>query len=229
MIDFNKKTTLELVQTMQKIAKEVEERFEIAQKVPAPVEFNPMSPIPFKPFKVDVNAARKEVIEYAKGSLQRLSNPIYSNSRNFKYLVNSTITVSEVILNEKKRTVTVLLKGHITKNVISVGVAKCDPNDTFNIHIGTAIALYRAMKREVPNNLLTVANPTKPEVGDIIAFAETTTHQLNRYKVLTLDESENSKNVQLLIDHAGIDHSKTMIKAYGADFDWAKIVDDSKE
>lgn len=227
MIDYNKKTTVELVQIMQGIAKEIEDRFKIAepkfQTVSAP------DPIPFKPFKVDENAARKEVIEYAKKSLKSLSNPIYSNSRKLKYLVDSTITIAEVILNEKKRTVTVLLKGHITKQVVSVGVAKCDPKDTFNIHIGTAIALYRAMKREVPNMLLTVANPTEVEVGDIVAFAETTTHQLNRYKVLTLDKNKFSKNVQLLIDHAGIDHSKTMIKAYGGDFDWAKIVDDSKE
>lgn len=39
------------------------------------------------------------------------------------------------------------------KRVVSTGVAKCHPDDTFNANVGSCIAIYRAMGQEVPTCL----------------------------------------------------------------------------
>lgn len=55
----------------------------------------------------------------------------------------------EFIINQEKRTVVALMRGVATKKVYSKGIAKCNPDDVFNAHIGKAIALGRALGKDV--------------------------------------------------------------------------------
>src|SRR5699024_11680223 len=55
-----------------------------------------------------------------------------------------------------------------TGELFKRGIAKCDPSDCFNVHIGKAIALRRALEVEVPDEYLNTPQPTEVRVGDIV-------------------------------------------------------------
>lgn len=211
MTNFEKKTTLELVEAVEKIAKELRSRFEITQTVP-----------------FDENSSRKEVIKIAKEYLDKLATKYkyHNDNETKKYLFKNWVTTLEFIVNEKKRTVTVLLKGRDTGKVRSVGVAKCDPKDVFNIHIGAAIALHRALKLPVPTILITAPNPTKVEIGDILGFADNS--EVTEYEVTSLITNSFTPNLIVSKDFLGKDVRKQKMVAYGGNFSFARILDDSK-
>lgn len=60
----------------------------------------------------------------------------------------------EFHVNPKKGVVTALLRGYSFGTIHEKGFAKCHPNDTFNEHIGKAIAMRRACGLEVPAEYL---------------------------------------------------------------------------
>lgn len=62
--------------------------------------------------------------------------------------------IVEFHVNHKKGVVTALLRGKYSNAVFERGFAHCHPNDTFNEHIGKAIALRRACGLEVPKEYL---------------------------------------------------------------------------
>lgn len=142
-VNFKNLTTTELNEFISKAAEELTKR---ANKSPR------------------VITARKKVIEDAKSDLENLKDSTMCDG----YEVGSYATVPEYHINRKKRVVTVLLKGYRSGRIYAKGIAKCDPRDTFNEHIGKAIALYRALSKKVPTKYLTVENPVEPEIGDII-------------------------------------------------------------
>jgi hypothetical protein len=76
----------------------------------------------------------------------------------------------QFVVNREKRTVVALLKDPTFKGVFARGIAKCHPDDCFNVHIGRAIALRRALGLEVPNEYLNAPQPTEVRVGDIIEY-----------------------------------------------------------
>lgn len=98
---------------------------------------------------------RDEIVEQAKRDLEKLkehANGCYMlNLNKGPFLIACN---AEFIVNKEKRTVVALLRPFRTSRVIARGVAKCDPNDCFNVHIGKAIALYRALGLEVPYEYL---------------------------------------------------------------------------
>ncbi len=49
------------------------------------------------------------------------------------------------------------------------GIAKATPDDCFNIHIGKAIALRRALGLAVPDEYLNAPQPTEVRVGDFVS------------------------------------------------------------
>jgi hypothetical protein len=77
-------------------------------------------------------------------------------------------------VNKEKRTVVSLIKGATGDGrVFGVrhrGIAKCAPDDCFNVHIGKAIALRRALGLEVPPEYLNAPQPTEVRVGDVVLF-----------------------------------------------------------
>lgn len=71
------------------------------------------------------------------------------------------------VVNDKKRTVAALLKGFLTREVNSKGIAKCNPDDVFNADIGKAIALGRALDEDV-SEFENAVQPNEPVVGHVV-------------------------------------------------------------
>lgn len=83
----------------------------------------------------------KAFIEYKK--VERRNMEVYINRKTLNW-VNA-----EFIVNEKKKTVVCLIRWTKDKSLDGRGVAKCNPSDVFNEHIGKAIALGRALGLDV--------------------------------------------------------------------------------
>ncbi|MGG1445029.1 hypothetical protein ABE354_23855 [Brevibacillus laterosporus] len=119
---------------------------------------------------------RDNAIERTKADLVELRSDM-SNVRNPHlrgrddiYLTHEHVGVTvEFIVNKEKRTVVCLLRNAVFPEMISGrGIAKCAPDDCFNVHIGKAIALRRALGLDVPTEYLTVPQPTEVRVGDVV-------------------------------------------------------------
>jgi len=126
--------------------------------------------------------ARQVVIAQAKRCIEGLQDKDY-------YKIGWLSCNAEFIVNEEKRVVVVLLKGFKSGKVHTKGVAKCDPQDVFNIHIGKAIALYRALGQDVPEIFTNPPQPENTEVGDIVNYNGTI------YKVVEENEWKASSGV----------------------------------
>lgn len=89
------------------------------------------------------NELRAEVIKKAKEFVEENKNTVVKIESRY-YVVNTSF-----ITNASKRTVVALVKGVETRKVRFKGIAKCNPSDVFNEHIGKAIALGRALGKDV--------------------------------------------------------------------------------
>jgi len=74
----------------------------------------------------------------------------------------------DFVVNTEKRTIVALCKGTNGK-VRERGIAKCDPSDVFNEHIGKAIALGRALSLDV-SEFEQAVQPNEVVVGQIVNF-----------------------------------------------------------
>lgn len=112
---------------------------------------------------------RDEIVERAKRDVDDLKDVdgLYTveSGGSFNYAC-----YSEFIVNKEKRTVVALLRGKTSAKVRAKGIAKCHPNDCFNVHIGKAIALRRALGLEVPDEYLNAPQPTEVRIGDIVEY-----------------------------------------------------------
>ncbi|QQO40680.1 hypothetical protein 000TH008_252 [Bacillus phage 000TH008] len=100
---------------------------------------------------------RDEIVEQAKADYWKL----VKQSDKLGCVVN-------LVVNEEKRTVVALIKDEYAGYVYTRGIAKAAPDDCFNIHIGKAIALHRALGLEVPEKYLNTPQPTEVRVGDVV-------------------------------------------------------------
>lgn len=86
--------------------------------------------------------------------------PLTPNQQRFLTIIDAKRFIAErqavmlfghvdFIVNTEKRTIVALLKPLGSNQVVKRGIAKCDPNDVFNEHIGKAIALGRALGLDV--------------------------------------------------------------------------------
>ncbi|MEK4631397.1 hypothetical protein [Bacillus sp. EU55] len=137
--------------------------------------------------KASINAQdhRDEIVEQAKADVEEQCFELFAYDLEF-------------IVNRDKRTVVVLLRGYRTGGVIEKGIAKAAPNDCFNVHIGKAIALRRALGLKVPDEYLNAPQPTEVRVGDVVGapygrgpyklkkrhFSEIDLTYLNRCKII---------------------------------------------
>src|SRR5690606_16781160 len=105
---------------------------------------------------------RDRIIEQEKKYIENLEKDF--NGRD-KYHVNIYMCDAEFVVNREKRTVVALLvhrfDGSKRQPVIARGIAKCAPDDCFNVHIGKVIALRRALGLEVPDEYLNAPQPTE--------------------------------------------------------------------
>jgi signal recognition particle subunit SEC65 len=124
--------------------------------------------------KVNEKEAPKEtsrdvVVEMAKADIEKLKEGgSYYPVKDSRMPRLPWICSAEYIVNKEKRTVVALLKGYATSTLYAKGIAKCDPSDCFNVHIGKAIALRRALRLEIPSEYLKAPQPTEVRVGDIV-------------------------------------------------------------
>src|SRR5690625_2480290 len=113
-------------------------------------------------------AQRDSIVERAKGDMSGLipDDPLFKGKY---YLTNGRMICDvEFVINREKRTVVALMRGHSSGYIHSKGIAKCAPTDCFNVHIGKAIALRRALGEEVPDEYLNAPQPTEVRVGDVV-------------------------------------------------------------
>lgn len=74
----------------------------------------------------------------------------------------------EYVFNRDKRTVVALISDD--EGVWARGIAKCAPGDVYNVHIGKAIALRRALGLAVPDEYVNAPQPTEARVGDVVIW-----------------------------------------------------------
>lgn len=137
------------------------------------------SELPFLPQSVDVVEE-----PYAVFALTNTAKRVQAIQKAKKFIeeteaFNSTDVDFKYIINREKRTVVALVVVPETKSVILRGIAKCHPGDTFNAHIGKAIALNRLLvfKNEI-SDIEGAPNPDEVVKGQIVkALPDTTFHE----------------------------------------------------
>lgn len=174
---------------------------------------------------------RDEIVEKAKRDVADLESRMIAPSPNFEG--NSTFrnwrTVVRFVVNSEKRTIVALVFTERNGDLCEKGIAKCDPSDCFNVHIGKAIALRRALGLEVPTEYLNAPQPTEVRVGDVVTFPPSDEwHRIVNYRVDSLD-SNVEQNLTVMYDVA---EGPKVERAY-ADFSDGLgrlvIIDDSRE
>ncbi|MDF4197356.1 hypothetical protein [Bacillus subtilis] len=113
-------------------------------------------------------ARRDEIVEQAKADLENLADedgPVYQTEDNEGYQCSCYASFR---VNKEHRTVACDLRGVRTGERYKRGIAKAAPDDCFNVHIGKAIALRRALGLAVPDEYLKAPQPTEVRVGDVV-------------------------------------------------------------
>lgn len=159
-------------------------------------------------------ARRDEIVEQAKADVEKLVLNGYDGEgfwgaegnetyRKFSYSV-------EFLPDRKKRKVTALIRRTSDIDPRHVGRAKAAPSDCFNVHIGKAIALRRALGLAVPDEYLNAPQPTEVRVGDVV---RSTVDKTKKYVI--------AKGEKAWCDGAA--GLSSMVAKYG------RIIDDSRE
>ncbi len=133
------------------------------------------------------NQLRAEIIEKAKGFIEESKNKNgYYKNENLTGFESYWDLVVDFVVNTEKRTIVALLKGYETLDVATKGIAKCDPSDVFNEHIGKAIALGRALGLDV-SEFEQAVQPDEVVKGHIVeTFLEMDVHH-KTIKVLNVE------------------------------------------
>lgn len=172
---------------------------------------------------------RDAIIERAKRDVAELAlNDRYNEHRREAsgkegpfYLSDIYGAYAEFIVNKEKRTVVCLLRGVHTHDVLNRGIARCAPDECFNVYLGKAISLRRALGLEVPVEYVKAPAPTEARVGDVVAwrYGAKICHAYEvrkvggvNYDLLSLDSGDLFENCQ-----------------YTTDIIVPKIIDDSRE
>lgn len=115
-------------------------------------------------------AKRDEIIERAKADVKKITEDLYGEKDGGAFTKYGTPGHMRVkfVIDREKRTVVALVGWRYASGIRDRGIAKCAPGEVLNVHIGKVIALYRAIKREVPVEYLSVPQPTEIRVGDIV-------------------------------------------------------------
>ena len=166
---------------------------------------------------VSAQARRDEIVEQAKADVEELIEdagsicPVYYGNYTMRECTNRV----EFVVNREKRTVVALVFGksqRVRSELREKGIAKAAPNDCFNVHIGKAIAIRRALGLAVPDEYLNAPQPTEVRVGDVVEF-QSVYKAAERALVVSDDESTGEGKIALGSAYADI----------------AKIIDDSRE
>ncbi|MGO4901791.1 hypothetical protein ACG2QI_22935 [Bacillus sp. GM2] len=156
---------------------------------------------------------RDEIVEQAKADVERLR------------MINRMLQTFDITfdINRESRTVEAVAKKPNSRTAF-YGTAICAPDDCFNIHIGEAIALHRALGLEVPDEYLNAPQPTEVRVGDVVGSFEI--NEVADYYGKIVDVNED----KVFYEDGGFDYLPTVtegIDEYGEE-SFLKIVDDSR-
>ncbi|MGG4124951.1 hypothetical protein ABEV79_15755 [Bacillus licheniformis] len=112
-----------------------------------------------RPQEKTAQERRDEIVEQAKADVERLR------------MINRMLQTFDITfdINRESRTVEAVAKKPNSRTAF-YGTAICAPDDCFNVHIGEAIALHRALGLEVPDEYLNAPQPTEVRVGDVVAY-----------------------------------------------------------
>lgn len=126
---------------------------------------------------VSKTSTREEIIEKAKADVAELLSRnhydvspygVWFSTENGYY---SIAHKCEFVVDRIKRTVVALIRETEGKERVELrGIAKCAPNDCFNVHIGMAIALRRALGLDIPKEYLNAPQPDEARVGDYVEY-----------------------------------------------------------
>lgn len=147
------------------------------------------------------NQQRAAIIEKAKKFVEDQKQEFYGSKL---YQVGSHMCDADFRINEEKRAITCLLR-HEFNGLISKGIAKCDPGDVFNEHIGKSIALGRALGLDV-SEFEQAVQPTEFVVGQLVKENRTNSY-IEPFEISSIEKSLVS--ITKLVDADG-----TWISAY---------------
>lgn len=173
---------------------------------------------------------RAEVIEMAKRDVEELLSRNYSVIEGCPHSIwfiseGGVFTVAhrgDFQIDRKKRTVVALIRSVNHGFVAHRGIAHCATDDCFNVHIGKAVALRRALGLDVPEYYTSAPKPTEAQVGDVVTFPSVKGHA--EYHVISLD----LKWGNLRIVKSGT-YSPVGSVAYAETYDGVIIIDDSHD
>lgn len=157
----------------------------------------------------------------ASKSLQQLRDEIVDRAKRdvVEILNEYQLSDKEVTFTKDNRTINVSIEHLFSGKVLAKGIAKCAPNDCFNVHIGKAIALRRALGLEVPAEYLSAPQPTEVRVGDVVeTFMSDGTPHLT-FKVTGFWDEDGTA-----LTHDKVPGFTSFDPGYGD-----KIIDDSRE
>ena len=115
-----------------------------------------------------IQRAREFVGEQFSGTGYLTGRKGYQSPSRFEALCDA-----DFIVNQEKHTVVCLLRSQIGEEVTDKGIAKCMPGEVFNVDIGKAIALARALEIDVPKEFMQAVQPDEKVVGMIVEFEKT--------------------------------------------------------
>jgi len=129
-----------------------------------------------KPIEKSLNQQRAEIIERAKKFVEVKSECLkdspsvlggFERKEKENPNFNSYIMEVEFFINKEKHAITALCKSPSCGLIRTKGIAKCNPSDVFNEHIGKAIALGRALGLDV-SEFEQAVQPTEFAVGQVV-------------------------------------------------------------
>ena len=200
----SKPTKKQRIESLEKRVEELEKLVSDYFKLPVEPSTGDVEDKPKTP-----NQLRAEIIEKAKGFVvgtkkshtgRAIKGPLKGQivTWNDVYVCNNDLFIScvcnvEFVINNDKRTIVALLRGADTNEIYYRGIAKCNPSDVFNEHIGKAIALGRALGLDV--------SEFEGAVQPTVAVGQIVKSKINvEYEVFSLDDvignvkyHENSK------------------------------------
>jgi hypothetical protein len=163
-----------------------------------------------------IEQAKKDVEELSKTDIPDMG--VTSISGYGESFYPGEFDYVDFVVDREKRTVVALIKysnGNDKNRAWARGIAKCDPTDTFNEHLGKAIALRRALGLDVPEEYIYAPEPTEFRAGDVM---ESTYHNSFTKYVRTI-EKINGERVEYT--NGCFDYLETLQAK-------ARIIDDSR-
>jgi hypothetical protein len=118
--------------------------------------------------------SRDKIVARAKADVEKLSTartrnvPVNGSATKAVFNLGPGQDYVDFVVDRVKRTVVALLRTARGNTVWARGIAKAAPGDCFNVHIGKAIALRRALALPIQADYVNAPQPTEPRVGDVV-------------------------------------------------------------